>query len=88
VAGLLLVFAVPPALVVVALAGGWLPAGWRAVLALLGAAAWAVMALIYLPAVRFFGLHRAWALSLPLAALLYGAMTVDSALRRGGRGWR
>jgi hypothetical protein len=36
--------------------------------------------------VRYFRLSPLWALTLPLAGLLYGAMTVDSALRPD-RGW-
>ena len=46
-----------------------------------GGVAWGLMTWVYCPAVRFFGLKRMWALSLPLAALLYEAMTLDSALR-------
>ena len=43
--------------------------------------------LVYLPTVRFYRLFPLWALTLPLAGLLYGAMTVDSAIRhaRGER---
>ena len=53
--------------------------------------AWGLMAALYLPAVRFFGLARGWALTLPVAALLYQAMTLDSALRHlttGRVDWR
>jgi hypothetical protein len=39
------------------------------------------MTLLYVRTVRFFGLPLAWAVTLPLAGLLYGAMTVDSALQ-------
>ena len=46
-----------------------------------GAFAWAFMTRVYLPAVRFFGLSLAWAWTLPFAAVLYEAMTLDSALR-------
>lgn len=45
----------------------------------LGLAAWAVATGTFLPAVRFFGLSPAWALTLPLAGALYGAMTLSSA---------
>jgi hopene-associated glycosyltransferase HpnB len=48
--------------------------------AVLGLAAWATMTTTFLPAVRFFGLSPAWAPTLPLAGLLYGAMTLSSAL--------
>ena len=74
VAALALLFAAPPVLLATAAAGRPLPA-------LLGAAAWAAMALAFAPTVRYFGLPLAWAFSLPLAGVLYGAMTVDSALR-------
>ena len=46
-----------------------------------GAFAWAFMTRVYLPAVRFFGLPLTWAWTLPFAAVLYEAMTLDSALR-------
>ena len=74
VAGLLLVFGVPPAVLVAGAAARQLVPG------LLGLSAWAVMAAVYVPTVRLFRLPPAWALTLPLAGLLYGAMTVDSAL--------
>lgn len=47
----------------------------------LGAAAWLLQAVLALPTVRYFRLNPLWALTLPLAGVLYGAMTVDSALR-------
>lgn len=47
----------------------------------LGAAAWLLMAIAYLPTVRYHRLPQLWALTLPAAALLYLAMTVDSARR-------
>lgn len=81
VAGLLLVYVVPPAATVAGLASG------RSLVAALGAAAWSVMAATYVPLLRF---HRvtAWrAPTLPAVALLYLAMTVDSARRHhAGRG--
>ena len=81
VLGLLLAFAAPPGLLVLGVAR-------REVLpAALGAAAWTLMTAVFLPAVRFFDLRPTWALALPLAGLLYGAMTVDSALRHAA-GWR
>lgn len=81
VLGLLLAFAVPPGLLVLGVAGRELAP------AVLGAAAWTLMTAVFLPSVRFFRLRPAWALTLPLAGLLYGAMTVDSALRHA-TGWR
>jgi hopene-associated glycosyltransferase HpnB len=52
----------------------------------LGGAAWLLQAALFLPTVRYFRLSPVWALTLPLAGLLYGAMTIDSALRRD-RAW-
>jgi len=53
----------------------------------LGLAAWLLQSALVLPTVRYFGLSPLWALTLPLAGILYGAMTVDSALRPR-RSWR
>jgi hopene-associated glycosyltransferase HpnB len=79
---LLLLFAAPPALLVAGLGTATWP------VAAAGGAAWLVAAVTYLTTVRLYRLAPWWALSLPLAGLLYGAMTVDSALRHvgGGRG--
>jgi hopene-associated glycosyltransferase HpnB len=58
---------------------------------LTGLGAWVLMARVYQPAVRFFGLSGGWVWALPVAGILYGAMTMDSALRyaTGMRiGWR
>ena len=81
VLGLALVFGVPPALLALGAALHEVAA------AALGAAAWAVMTVVFVPTVRFLGLPPQWALTLPLAGLLYGAMTLDSA-RRHASGWR
>jgi len=53
-----------------------------------GLSAWALMAALYRPAARFFGLSgfRGW--TLPLIGALYGLMTLDSALRGGRKDWR
>jgi hopene-associated glycosyltransferase HpnB len=52
-----------------------------------GAFAGAVMVATYLPIVRYYGLVWAWAFTLPVAAMVYGAMTTDSARRHWqGRG--
>ncbi|MEV5827720.1 glycosyltransferase [Spirillospora sp. NPDC052242] len=81
VLGLLLLFAVPPA----AAAAGILAGDPAA--AVLGAAAWTVMAGTYAPMLRHHGLSPLRAPVLPLVALAYAAMTVDSARRhRTGRG--
>jgi hopene-associated glycosyltransferase HpnB len=77
---LALLFVVPPLLTALAAAIGDLVALG------LAAAAWALMTALYLPAVRYFRLSPAWALALPLAGCLYGAMTLDSAVRRPGAG--
>ena len=57
----------------------------------MGWAAWLIMSAIYLPMVRFYKLSAVWALTLPLAALLYVIATLDSArlhyLGRGGQ-WK
>ncbi len=61
------------------------------VLIALGAFAWALMTLAYLPMVRFYGLNPLWALTLPPAAVFYAGATVVSALKywrgRGGQ-WK
>lgn len=57
----------------------------------LGLCAWVLSAVLYLPTVRFYRLGAAWALTLPLSALVYGAATFDSArlyhLGKGGQ-WK
>ncbi len=59
---------------------------WR-----LGLAAWLLMALTYLPTVRFYGLSPLWAPFLPVAAAFYSYATCLSAVRywlgRGGQ-WK
>jgi hopene-associated glycosyltransferase HpnB len=52
-----------------------------------GAGAWALMAMAYMPTLRFYGLSPAWALAMPGIAAIYAAFTVDSALQHWqGRG--
>jgi hopene-associated glycosyltransferase HpnB len=48
---------------------------------LLGALAWTFMALLYLPAVRFYRLSPLWAPVLPVIALFYSYATLVSAAR-------
>ena len=87
---LLMMFAGPPVAVVAGIAGAATGAGAPAAWTLgLGLAAWVAMAVAAGPATRQFGLAWPWRLALPASGLLYGAMTLDSALRgpRGG-GWR
>ncbi|MGW4812847.1 glycosyltransferase [Kitasatospora cineracea] len=85
VAGLALVYLVPPvAAVAGAAAGAWWTAG-------AGLAGWAVMAGTYAPMLRYYGQPAAAAPLLPFTALLYLLMTVDSAVQhwRGrGAAWK
>ncbi len=96
-AGLLFLYLLPPAGavtgLVVLLAGGGPagPAGPAALAAGAGLAGWALMSLSYLPLLRLYRLSPLRAPGLPLIALLYAAMTADSARRYyAGRGaeWR
>jgi hopene-associated glycosyltransferase HpnB len=87
---LLLMFAGPIVAIGAGAVGAATGAGALAWWALgLGIAAWLAMAIADGPTAREFGLGMGWQLALPLSGLLYGAMTLDSALRgpRGG-GWR
>jgi hopene-associated glycosyltransferase HpnB len=85
VAGLALVFAVPPATAVAGAATG-------SMLTLaLGAAGWLLMAGTYLPTLSYHRVSRPAALLLPFTAALYLAMTVDAAVRHyrhGGPTWK
>jgi hopene-associated glycosyltransferase HpnB len=88
VVGLLWLYALPPAAALGGLAwlaaGGGATAGW---LAGAGLAGWAVMTVSYLPMLRLYRLSPARAPSLPVIAMMYAAMTADSARRYyGGRG--
>jgi hopene-associated glycosyltransferase HpnB len=81
VCGMALIYAAPP-LLAIACTGA---VRW------LGAAAWTLMLLAYLPAVDYYDLSPLWAMSLPVVAAVYSAATVDSALRywRGAGGtWK
>ncbi|OIJ89668.1 glycosyl transferase family 2 [Streptomyces monashensis] len=85
VAGLALVYLVPPAALVAGAAGG------SVATAVLGALAWAVMAGTYVPMLRYYGQPLRLAPLLPFTALLYLLMTVDSAVQhyRGrGAAWK
>jgi hopene-associated glycosyltransferase HpnB len=90
--GLLFLYVLPPAGAVIGLAallaGG---SGAAALAAGAGLAGWALMSLSYLPMLRLYRLSPLRAPGLPLIALLYAAMTADSARRHyAGRGaeWR
>lgn len=79
VAGMILLYLVPPfALIVGALSA-------NAVLVLFGASAWSIMVWTYLPTVGLYRLSPLWALSLPLAGVLFTLMTIDSARRHYAR---
>ncbi|HYZ17096.1 MAG TPA: glycosyltransferase [Candidatus Acidoferrum sp.] len=81
VAGMFLLYIVPPAAAV----GGVLAR--RRDLALPGTIAWIAMGLAYAPTLKLYRVPRLQAFALPLAAALYTAMTVDSARRHAlGRG--
>jgi hopene-associated glycosyltransferase HpnB len=80
-AGMALLYAVPVAATFAGLRRR------RADVALPGALAWATMALAYAPTLRLYRQSPAGALALPLAGILYTAMTIDSARRHvEGRG--
>lgn len=81
VVGLALIFLVPPAVLAAGLiTGSGLAAG-------LAGAAWLLMTVTYLPMQRYYRLGWWRATTLPVAAALYLAMTVDSARRHWtGRG--
>ncbi len=75
IAAMALVYLFPPAL----LLGQPLHHSWQA--AGLAGLAWLLMAVAYAPTVSYYGRSFFAAWSLPLAALLFVAMTVDSAFR-------
>jgi hopene-associated glycosyltransferase HpnB len=88
VAGLAWLYLLPPVAGLAGLAalaaGGGAAAGWYAGAGLAG---WAVMTVTYVPVLRLYRLSPLRAPGLPFAALLYAAMTVDSARRHyAGRG--
>jgi hopene-associated glycosyltransferase HpnB len=94
--GLLFLYALPPAgaitglVAVLAGAGGAGAAGAALTLGA-GLAGWALMSLSYLPMLRLYRLSPLRAPGLPLIALLYAAMTADSARRHYaglGAEWR
>jgi hopene-associated glycosyltransferase HpnB len=91
VAGLALIYVLPPAGAIAGLAalatGTAGAAGAAALAAGAGLAGWALMSVSYLPMLRLYRLSPLRAPALPLIALMYAAMTVDSARRHyAGRG--
>jgi hopene-associated glycosyltransferase HpnB len=88
VAGLAWLYLLPPVAGLAGLAalagGAGATAGWCAAAGLAG---WAIMTVTYVPVLRLYRLSPLRAPGLPLVALLYAAMTVDSARRHyAGRG--
>lgn len=92
IVGLLLLYAAPPVgaiaglIAVVSGPAGTGPAGTgvgggAALAGIAGLAAWVIMAATYLPMLRFYRLSPLRAPALPLVAVLYAAMTADSARR-------
>jgi len=76
------VYLVPVAALVTGLAAAhWLLAG-------VGAGVWLLMAIAYAPTLKLYGQSAVRGLLLPLSALLYVLMTVDSARRHQGGGGR
>ncbi|MET9881784.1 glycosyltransferase [Streptomyces sp. NPDC006430] len=85
VAGLALVYLVPPVALFAGLATGRTSTAWA------GGVAWLLMAGTYLPMLRYYRQPAALAPLLPLTAFLYLLMTVDSAVQhyRGrGAAWK
>jgi hopene-associated glycosyltransferase HpnB len=88
VAGLAWLYLLPPVAAVGGLAalaaGAGTAAAWCAAAGLVG---WAIQAVTFVPLLRLYRLSGLRAAGLPLVALLYAAMTVDSARRHyAGRG--
>jgi hopene-associated glycosyltransferase HpnB len=76
-AGLFAAFALPALMVLNLLIAPPTVTGSAA--AACGALILLVQALVYRPAIKFFGLRWWWNLTLPVAGILYGLMTLDSA---------
>ena len=84
--GMAATYLLPPALVL----GGAL-GGHRATSAALGAAAWLLMIVSYVPVLRLYCLSPLWALALPVAAVFYVGATFHSAMKYwagGGGQWK
>ncbi|HVX45284.1 MAG TPA: glycosyltransferase [Mycobacteriales bacterium] len=81
VLGLLVMFVAPPAGLIAGTATG------DGSVALVGGLSWLLMAMMYVPMLRYYRQPVLRAPLLPLVALLYAAMTVDSA-RGSGTAWK
>ena len=73
-AGLAIMFIIPPALTIMG------AVNHTPFVALLGVAAWGLMAITYGPTLRLYGQNPLKALLLPFSGMLYGLMTLHSAL--------
>ncbi|MEM8812308.1 MAG: glycosyltransferase, partial [Pseudomonadota bacterium] len=85
IVGMILTYLAGPVVFVAGLSAG------SVALIAIGITAWSLSALAYLPTLRLFGQNPLWAFTLPLAALLYSAMTVGSAVnhwRGHGGAWK
>jgi len=81
IAGMALVYLVPPLLAIFG----------TGLARLLGLVTWALMALAFLPTLRFYRLSALWGMALPLIALQYLIFTLDSAwqyVRGRGGSWK
>jgi len=75
VLGMTLLYLVPP------MAAAWGAATGNLTVGVPGGVAWLLMAALYRPTLRLYGLPAAWGLALPAAAFLFTLMTLDSARR-------
>ena len=75
VLGMTLIYLLPPLLILA------YPLHGQASIAALALATLLLMAFAYRPTIAYFALPPGWALTLPAAAFLYMAMTLDSARR-------
>lgn len=85
VAGMTFLYIVPVVALIVGLLNG------NALTAGAGALSWALMCMAYRPILRLYGKPWMWTITLPVAALLYTAMTVASAFahwRGQGGAWK
>ncbi len=84
-AAMVFAFTVPPVATILG------SLGREPVLTAVGIAGWLLMALSFLPQIRFSGLGAQWAFALPVSAMLFLVATVDSAIRYHfgtGPGWK
>ena len=85
IAGMTVLYVVPPVSAMAGLLGGMPIAGWG------GLAAWAMMTVAFLPTLRLYGQPVVLAPLLPVAGCLYSLMTIDSAIaywRGRGGAWK